>query len=111
MTEFAPTPEFSFLTNHGKALVLIGHTPKIRIADMAAILNITERSVQRIVTDLATTGYISRSRIGRQNAYTVHRHMPLGLPIQRDIDVDSLFAILPLHGDTTSEPPTSASVS
>lgn len=78
---------------------------------MAVILQITERSVQRIVTDLATAGYINRSRSGRQNVYTVHRNMPLGLPIQRDIDVDSLFAILPLHGDTTGEPPTSASAS
>jgi hypothetical protein len=109
VTGSAPTPEFSFLTNHGKALILIGHTPRIRIADMAAILRITERSVQRIVTDLATAGYVSRSRRGRQNVYTVHREMPLGLPIQRDIDVDSLFAILPQHGDTTGEPPSHGS--
>ena len=106
MTAPRSSAEFSFLTNHGKALVLIGHTPGIRIADMASMLQITERSVQRIVTDLATTGYISRARRGRQNVYTVHRHMPLGLPIQRDVDVDALFAILPQLGATPGTPPT-----
>ena len=106
MTESRPAPEFSLLTNHGKALVILGHAPRIRIADVASMLQITERSVQRIVTDLVTAGYISRSRTGRQNVYTVHRDMPLGLPIQRDIAVDSLFAILP--SPVSTQPSSSA---
>ncbi len=102
-TEQAETPrvvpEFGFLTNHGKALLLIAHDPRIRMRDIAALLNITERATQRIVADLDRTGYIDREREGRRNLYTVSTHLPLGLPIQRDIDIRSLLAILRAPGE------------
>jgi len=90
-----PAPEFSFLTNHGKTLLLIAHDPRIRIRDIASLLDITERRTQRIVADLANAGYIERERNGRRNFYTVSTHLPLGLPTQRDTDIGSLLAILP----------------
>lgn len=86
--------EFSFLTNHGKALLLIGHDARIRMRDIAARLNITERATQRIVADLAEAGYIERMRDGRRNNYTVRSDMPLGLPLQRDLDIGTLLAIV-----------------
>jgi predicted HTH transcriptional regulator len=88
-------PEFSFLTSHGKALLLIAHDPRIRIRDIATLLGITERRTQRIVADLAETGYLEREREGRRNLYTVSTHLPLGLPTRRDTDIGSLLAILP----------------
>lgn len=88
-------PNFAFLTNHGKTLLLIAHDPRIRMRDLAALLNITERATQRIVADLANAGYIDREREGRRNVYGVQAQMPLGLPMQRDIDIRSLLAILP----------------
>ena len=42
-------PEFAFLTNHGKALLLIAHDPRIRMRDIAGLLDITERATHRIV--------------------------------------------------------------
>jgi predicted HTH transcriptional regulator len=87
-------PEFSFLTNHGKTLLLIAHDPRIRMRDIARLLDITERRTQRIVADLAKAGYIEREREGRRNLYTVSTHLPLGLPTQRDTDIGSLLAIL-----------------
>jgi predicted HTH transcriptional regulator len=89
-----PTPEFSFLTNHGKTLLLIAQDPRIRMRDIARLLEITERRTQRIVADLAGAGYISREREGRRNRYTVSTHLPLGLPTQRDTDIGALLAIL-----------------
>lgn len=88
-------PEFSFLTNHGKTLLLIAHDPRIRMRDIAGLLDITERRTQRIVADLAEAGYIDREREGRRNLYTVSTHLPLGLPTQRDADIGALLAILP----------------
>jgi predicted HTH transcriptional regulator len=88
-------PEFAFLTNHGKTLLLIAGDPRIRMRDIARLLNITERATQRIVADLDKTGYIEREREGRRNHYTVSTHLPLGLPTQRDTDIGSLLAILP----------------
>ena len=94
-TSSRAVPEFAFLTNHGKTLLLIAHDPRIRMRDIASLLGITERATQRIVADLAKAGYIERERDGRRNLYSVRRHLPLGLPMQRDIDIGALLAILP----------------
>ena len=91
-------PDFAFLTNHGKTLLLIAHDPRIRMRDVADLLHITERATQRIVGDLATAGYISREREGRRNLYTVTTDAPLGLPLQRDIDIGTLLTVLPAQG-------------
>ncbi|HEY5058244.1 MAG TPA: MarR family transcriptional regulator [Gaiellaceae bacterium] len=87
-------PDFAFLTNHGKTLLLIAHDRRIRMRDIADRLHITERATQRIVADLAGAGYIERERDGRRNLYSVRADAPLGLPIQRDIDIGALLAIL-----------------
>src|SRR5437868_15062066 len=87
-------PEFEFLTNHGKTLLLIAHDQRIRMRDLAALLHITERATQRIVADLAHAGYLDRKREGRRNVYSVRTDAPLGLPTQRDIDIGSLLGVL-----------------
>ena len=99
-------PDFAFLTNHGKTLLLIAHDRRIRMRDIASRLDITERATQRIVGDLAKAGYVDRERDGRRNLYSVRADAPLGLPIQRDIDLGSLLGILNVHdepGTKTSE--------
>jgi DNA-binding Lrp family transcriptional regulator len=85
---------FAFLTNHGKALLLIAQDPQIRIRDIAGLLGITERATQSIVSELDKASYIERERVGRRNRYSVSTHLPLGLPTQRDTDIRSLLAIL-----------------
>ena len=90
-------PDFAFLTNHGKTLLVIARDPHIRIRDIAVLLQITERATQRIVAELTKSGYIDRQREGRRNIYSVNTHMPVGLPTQRDVDIESLLAILPDH--------------
>jgi Winged helix-turn-helix DNA-binding len=92
-------PEFAFLTNHGKTLLLIAQDRRIRMRDIANRLEITERATQRIVADLARTGYIDREREGRRNRYSVRTDVPLGLPIQRDIDIGSLLGVLVAQDD------------
>lgn len=94
-TESPPgTRTFAFLTNHGKALLLIAQDPQIRIRDIARLLDITERATQSIVSDLDRAGYLDRERVGRRNHYSVSTHLPLGLPTQRDTDIESLLTIL-----------------
>jgi hypothetical protein len=94
MTDMATRRDFAFLTNHGKALLLIASDPHIRMRDVASALDITERATQRIVSDLIRAGYVDRERDGRRNVYTVRTSMPLGLPIQRDVDIGTLLSIL-----------------
>src|SRR5947209_5860040 len=97
-------PEFDFLTNHAKTLLLIAHDQRIRIRDMADLLDITERATQRIVADLAHAGYVDRTREGRRNVYSVRTEAPLGLPTQRDIDIGSLLGVLLAQDDPGAKP-------
>jgi hypothetical protein len=93
-------PDFAFLTNHGKTLLLIARDRRIRMRDIAGLLQITERATQRIVADLAKAGYIEREREGRRNHYSVRTDVPLGLPIQRDVDIGSLLDVLVAQDDS-----------
>ena len=96
-------PDFAFLTNHGKTLLLIAHDRRIRMRDVASLLHITERATQRIVADLAGAGYIEREREGRRNLYTVRTDAPLGLPLQRDTDIGALLTLLPGRDELPGE--------
>jgi DNA-binding IclR family transcriptional regulator len=95
-------PEFSFLTNHGKVLLLIAQDPRIRMRDIARLLDITERATHRIVSDLDRAGYVERRRDGRRNVYSLRTHLPLGLPMQRDIDIGSLLAVVFAQDDPSA---------
>jgi DNA-binding IclR family transcriptional regulator len=85
---------FSFLTNHGAVLLCIADDPEVRMRDIAATVDITERAAQRIVADLISNGYVDRVRNGRRNSYTVRTDLPVALPAQRDIDLQSLLSVL-----------------
>src|SRR5215212_4188760 len=63
--------EWSFLTHHGNALLCIAHDPGVRLREIAAVLNITERSAYAVVNDLTTAGYVLKEREGRRNRYTI----------------------------------------
>ena len=73
---------------------MIASDPEIRIRDIAALLKITERATQRIVAELADAGYIDRERQRAPQPLNVKAHMPVGLPTQRDIDIEALLTIL-----------------
>ncbi len=75
-------PNWSFLTTHGRALLCIAHDPEIRLREIAAELDITERHAYAVVTDLTEAGYIVKTREGRRNRYQVQKH--LTLPDLRD---------------------------
>jgi len=49
---------WTFLTYHARVLLLVAHDPGVRLRDIAASLNITERSAFGIITDLAEAGYV-----------------------------------------------------
>jgi hypothetical protein len=68
---------WSFLTNHGRALLCIAQNPEIRLRDIAADLGITERHAYAIVTDLTDAGYVVKEKEGRRNRYQVQSHLAL----------------------------------
>jgi predicted transcriptional regulator len=61
--------EWSFLTNHARVLVCIAHDCGVRLRDIASTLDITDRSVYAIVTDLTEGGDVVKEKDGRRNRY------------------------------------------
>ena len=88
------TPSWSFLTNHAQVLLCIAHDPGVRLREIGEAVGITERAAHRIVVELADAGYISRSRNGRRNRYTIQSHLPLPDPLARDQKIGDLLGIL-----------------
>ncbi len=85
---------WTFITNHGAVLALIGQSEKITAREIAMRLNITERTVLRIIKDLEMEGYIQKKRDGRVNLYTVNLDQPLRRLDQRDNSVAELLQVL-----------------
>jgi hypothetical protein len=86
--------EWTFLTNHAIVLIHIAANPGVRLRDIALHAGITERAVQQIVRDLAEAGYLTATRVGRRNQYTVHPGRPMRHPAQRHHAVGELIAVL-----------------
>jgi hypothetical protein len=85
---------WTFLTNHGRALLCIAHDPEVRLRDIALSLGITERSAYAIVSDLANAGYIVKERDGRRNRYQVQHHLPLPEAPDREQAIGEVLDVL-----------------
>ena len=68
---------WGFLTSHARVLMCIAHDPGTRLRDIAARLDITERSAHGIITDLTAAGYLVKQKDGRRNRYQIQAHLPL----------------------------------
>jgi len=90
----APDPQptgWTFLTNHAHVLLCLTQKPQPPLRDVARLVGITERSVQRIVADLEAGGYLVREREGRRNRYEVRRTLPLRHPIEQHRRIGDLI--------------------
>jgi len=85
---------WTFLTNHAHVLLCITADPGIRLRDVAARVGITERAAQRIVADLVEGGYLTRTRVGRRNAYEVHPDLPLRHPLEAGHEIGEVIGAL-----------------
>jgi len=85
---------WTFLTNHAHVLLCIADDPDVRLRDVAARVGITERAVQRIVTDLQAGGYLTVSKEGRRNRYSLHTERPLRHPLERHRPVKTLIDLM-----------------
>jgi hypothetical protein len=88
------TPGWSFLTNYAQVILCIAHDPGVRLREIGEAVGITERAAHRIVVELAAAGYISRTRNGRRNHYTIESDLPIPDPLARGQKVGDLLAIL-----------------
>ena len=88
------TGTWVFLTNHAHVLLCIARDPEARARDIAEQVGITERATQRILADLRTEGYVTRTKVGRRNRYTINPRGHLRHPIFRDLAIGPLLEIL-----------------
>ncbi|MEV7342259.1 winged helix-turn-helix domain-containing protein [Streptomyces sp. NPDC093544] len=88
---------WTFLTNHARVLAAIAEDPTTRIRDIAARCRLTERAVQKIVSDLEMDGYLTHTRQGRSNAYRIEDGTLLRHPADRGLAVAELLSLLAAH--------------
>ena len=84
---------WSFLTSHARVLLCIAHDPDVRLRDIAASLDITERSACGIVTDLTAAGYVVKQKDGRRNRYQIQAHLPLPETASRQPAIGEVLAL------------------
>lgn len=85
---------WTFLSNHAHVLVCLDRDPHRTMSAVAAEVGITLRAVQAIVADLTREGYLTATRHGRCNHYTIDRTRPLRHPIEAGSTVGDLLRVL-----------------
>ncbi len=90
--------EWTFLTNHAHVMVCLRRDPHARMRDVAEAVGITERAAQRIVAELEEGGYLTRTREGRRNAYSLHPARPLRHPLEGHHSLGELLEMLASDG-------------
>jgi DNA-binding IclR family transcriptional regulator len=85
---------WTFLTVHARVLLCVANDPGMRLRDIAANLDITERSAFGIITDLVEAGYVVKEKDGRRNRYRIQAHLPMPEPTVRERTVGEVLALL-----------------
>jgi predicted ArsR family transcriptional regulator len=99
-TSDQPIGKWMFLTNHAHVLLCIARDPQSRARDIAEQVGITERATQRILADLRVEGYVTRTRVGRRNRYTINPRGHLRHPIFRNLAIGPLLEVLNTNGQS-----------
>jgi DNA-binding transcriptional ArsR family regulator len=86
--------DWSFLTNHARALLYIAHDSDARLRDLASALDVTERTAYGIVVDLTEAGYVLKEKDGRRNRYHIQHHLPLRDAITPERTVGDVLDLL-----------------
>ncbi len=72
-----PKKDWTFVTSHMSVLSYIFQNDQVRGIDIALALNLTERSIRRIISDLEAEGYIKKKKVGLYNRYAVVKNRPM----------------------------------
>lgn len=100
---------WTFLTNHARVLICIARDPAARMRDIADEIGITERATQIIISDLEEAGYLTRSKVGRRNTYTINPDRPFRHPAEADHDIHGLIMMFTGHDEADPTRPASPS--
>ena len=85
---------WTFFTNHTHVLVFLASHPDSPLREAADLIGITERAVQRILTELEEAGIVERERVGRRNRYTLNLEVPLRHPLESHRTIGDVLQLL-----------------
>ena len=86
--------KWTFITNHGLVLAYIAKHPQSTARAIASAINVTERTVQKIIAELVAEEYIEQQRVGRNNEYHINSHTELRHETTRDVMVEDFLKVL-----------------
>lgn len=86
------TRSWTFLTNHAHVLLCLAADPRLTLPAIAERVGVTTRAVQLILHDLVESGYVERTKVGRQNHYSINADGHLRHPLEAHHRVADLIA-------------------
>ncbi len=104
---FVPQPQsvpaakpnhWTFLSNHTHVLHCLYVNPDRTLREVAALVGITERMVQKIVAELVEASYLEVTRIGRRNSYRIDLNRKLRHPLESHHRIGDLLKNLQQPG-------------
>ena len=87
-------PKCAFITTHGLVLAFIAKYPQSTTRAIASAVNLTERTVHKIITELEAEKYIERRKAGRNNVYHINFRNELRHETIRDVLVEDFLKVL-----------------
>ena len=85
---------WTFLSNHAHVLVCVAKNPDVRLSEVAALVGVRERTVHGIVHELIDAVFISVTKDGPNNVYSVDLDKPLRHPLEADHNIQAIIAPL-----------------
>lgn len=85
---------WTFLSNYTHVLLCIRRNEDARVRDISEEVGITQRAVQRIISELTEAGAIQKERVGRRNHYSVNTEVHLRHPLEEDCTIGELLDVL-----------------
>lgn len=90
-----PKPsQWTYLTNHTHVLVCLVKHGDMKMREIAQLVGITERAVQRIILELEAGGAVVRERHGRSNRYQVNLDVPLRHNLEGEHTLGELLSMI-----------------
>ena len=85
---------WTFLTNHTHVLLCLYRNPEITLREVAMLVGITERMVQKIVAELVEAGFLEVTKVGRRNTYEITLEKTLRHPLESHCSIGDMLSNL-----------------
>ena len=69
--------EWTFVTNHALVLASIAKQDDQTAREIGDDVGVTERTTHKIIQDLETDGYVTKTKVGVRNQYRINPSLPI----------------------------------